>query len=269
MIWLAVLFGAMLTGLALAEKSALSPKHLGKRRKMKSLLSARLRVWLAIVLGLGGCVGRQAELAPAGNAFATAQTSSGVIGVPEGYRLGPLDTLTVKVFNESDLSIEEQAIDQSGRFSMPLVGFVQATGRTAEDIQREITAKLNLRYLRDAQVSVAVVKAINYTFTVDGEVKKPGVYQIPGRITLLQAVAFGEGLSRDAKLEDVVIIRQMNGQRYAARFDLGDIQTGRFPDPEIKQSDVVIVGLSRASRLFSTLVAVLPGAAGLFIALRQ
>lgn len=220
-----------------------------------------------MITGLGGCVGKQAELAPAGSAFV--DQPSRAAGLAVGYRLGPLDTLTVKVFNEPDLSIEEQAVDQSGRFSMPLVGFVQATGRTVEDVQREITARLNQRYLKDAQVSVAIVKPVNYSFTVDGEVKKPGVYQIPGTITLSQAVALGEGLSRDAKPDDVVIVRRIEGQRYAARFSLADIQTGRFPDPEVKQSDMVIVGLSQANRLLSTLIATLPGAAGLFIALRQ
>lgn len=232
-------------------------------------MRARLSFCLAVALGLGGCVGRKAELAPAGQAFSGAQAPAVDAGAAEGYRLGPLDTLSVRVFNEPELSIEEQAIDQSGRFSMPLVGLVQAAGRTAEEVESDITARLNERYLRDAKVSVATVKPVNYTFTVDGEVDKPGVYPIPGRITLSQAVALGEGPSQDAKLDDVVIVRQMNGQRYAARFSLVDVRSGRFPDPEVKQSDVVIVGLSRANRLFSTLVAVLPGAAGLFIALQQ
>lgn len=235
---------------------------------MRVVLFARVGLCLVIAAGIGGCASRQEPLAPAGTAFANNRSPAPSAPLPEGYRLGPLDTLTVKVFNEPDLSVEEQAIDQSGRFSLPLVGSVEAAGHTTEEVQREITARLNQRYLRDAQVSVAIVKAINYTFTVDGQVQKPGVYQIPGRITLSQAVALGEGPSRDAKLSDVVIIRQMNGERYAARFDLTDVQTGRFPDPEVKQADVVIVGLSRSSRLFSSLIAVLPGAAGLFVALR-
>jgi len=235
---------------------------------MRFLLPARSSLCLAIVLGLAGCVTRKAEIAPSGPAFADASAPPVAAGVPGGYRLGPLDTLSVRVFNEPSLTLEEQAIDQSGRFSMPLVGFVEAAGRTAEEVQADITARLNRRFLRDAQVSVAVVKAINYTFTVDGEVKRPGVYQIPGRITLSQAVALGEGPSQDARLDDIVVIRQIGAQRYAARFSLADIQTGRFPDPEVRQADTVVVGLSRTSRLFSTLLGILPGAAGLFVAIR-
>jgi polysaccharide biosynthesis/export protein len=229
----------------------------------------RLSLCLIGAIGLAGCGSRTAELAPAGQAFSDTRSPSIGAGVPGGYLLGPLDTLAVKVFNEPDLSVEEQAIDLSGQFALPLIGFVDAAGHTTQEVQREITARLNSRYLRDAQVSVAIVKPINYTFTVDGEVQKPGVYQIPGRITLSQAVALGDGAGRDAKLDDVVIVRQIDGQRYAARFSLADIRTGNFPDPEIKQSDQVIVGLSRANRLFSTLLAVLPSAAGLYIALQQ
>jgi polysaccharide biosynthesis/export protein len=236
---------------------------------MKIVLAVRLGLCGVVAASLGGCMTGPAEIAPAGTAFADQQSPPVGQGVPGGYLLGPLDTLNVKVFNEPGLLIEEQAIDQSGQFSMPLVGIVQAAGRTTADLQREITDKLNARYLRDAQVSVAVVKPLNYTFTVNGEVQKPGVYQIPGRVTLMQAVALGNGLTRDARLSDTVVIRQIDGQRYAARFNLTDVQTGRFPDPEIKQGDVVIVGLSRSNRLFSTLVAILPSAAGLFIALRN
>jgi len=236
---------------------------------MRIVLAGRLGLCGIVAASLGACMTGPAEIAPAGAAFADQQSPLIGQGVPGGYLLGPLDTLSVKVFNEPGLLIEEQAIDQSGQFSMPLVGIVQAAGRTTADVQREITDKLNARFLRDAQVSVAVVKPLNYAFTVNGEVQKPGVYQIPGRITLMQAVALGNGLTRDARLSDTVVIRQIDGQRYAARFDLADVQTGRFPDPEIKQGDVVIVGLSRSNRLFSTLVAVLPSAAGLFIALRN
>ena len=235
---------------------------------IRVVLPARASLYLAIAAVLGGCGGRQADLAPAGTAFVASPAPLVAAGVPEGYRLGPLDTLMVKVFNEPGLSVEEQVIDQSGRFAVPLIGLVDAAGHTAEEVQRDITTRLNQRFLRNAQVAVAVVKPTNYTFTVDGQVQKPGVYQIPGRITLSQAVALGEGAARDAKLSDVVIIRQMNGQRFAARFNLADVQTGRFPDPEIKQADVVVVGLSRSSRLISSLIAVLPGAAGLFVALR-
>lgn len=187
------------------------------------------------------------------------------------YRIGPRDTLTVTVFREPELSVEEMPVDVSGNLSYPLIGEVQAAGLTAAELSRSIAERLNERYLRDARVSVAIVNAVNYTVTVDGEVTKPGVYPIQGTATLTQAVALGEGETDDAEIENVVILRTIDGQRYAARFDLGLIRIGALADPVLRQGDVVVVGLNGNSRLQRTILASLPGIAatlGVFLALR-
>jgi polysaccharide export outer membrane protein len=137
-------------------------------------------------------------------------------------------------------------------------------------VAQRLSTLLNARYLRGATVSVSLDRAANFTVTVDGEVRKPGVYQIPGaRLSLLQAVALGEGVTELAKLDEVLIIRETGGRRYVARFDLGEIRSGRMADPQIQQSDIIVVGYSQASQLFRLGLAALPGVAGLFIALNQ
>jgi polysaccharide export outer membrane protein len=118
---------------------------------------------------------------------------------------------------------------------------------------------------------VAIADAVNYAVTVEGQVMKPGIYPIKGRATLTQAVAMGEGVSVDGQSDDVIILRTINGQRYAARFDLSQIRLGNLTDPELQQGDVVSVGFSRSSRLRRDLVALLPGLAatlGVFLAFR-
>jgi len=191
--------------------------------------------------------------------------------IPLTYRIGPRDLLTITVFHEPDLSVEEMPVDVSGKLSYPLIGEVQAVGLTAEELSRSITDRLNAKYLRDARVSVAIADAVNYAVTIEGEVKKPGIYPIKGRATLTQAVAMGEGLSVDGQPDDIVILRTINGQRYAARFDLQQIRLGGLADPELQQADIVIVGLSRGSRFQRQLVTLLPGIAatlGVFLAFR-
>lgn len=191
--------------------------------------------------------------------------------VPLSYRIGPRDLLTITVFREPELSVEEMPVDVSGKLSYPLIGEVQAVGLTAQELSRSIADRLNARYLRDARVSVAIADAVNYAVTVEGQVTKPGVYPIKGRATLTQAVAMGEGVAVDGQADDVVILRTTKGQRYAARFDLNEIRVGSLADPELQQGDVVVVGFSRSSRFRRDLATLLPGLAatlGVFLAFR-
>src|SRR5690606_28640570 len=62
------------------------------------------------------------------------------------YRIGPLDVLTVTVFRVPELSAEVQVAD-TGTINLPLIGDVQAAGRTAKDVEKEVTAKLGEKYL--------------------------------------------------------------------------------------------------------------------------
>lgn len=186
------------------------------------------------------------------------------------YLLGPLDTIAVNVFNEPSLSVTEAGVSLSGKVSLPLLGEMPVAGRSTSQVATMITNALNARYLRNARVSVSVERAANFTVTIDGEVKKPGVYQIPtARLTLVQAVALGEGVTDLAKLNEVLVIREIEGKRYVARFDLAEIRAVRMVDPQIQQGDIIVIGFSRASALTRTLIGTLPGVAALFVALRQ
>lgn len=188
---------------------------------------------------------------------------------PAAYRIGVLDELQITVFKEPDLSVKDLPVDLNGSISFPLIGQIKAAGLTSQALAETIASQLNTRYLRNAQVAVSVTKPVNYSVTVDGEVKKPGVYQIPGTLTLLQAISLGEGTTEFAKQDEVVVFRTIGGQRYVARFDLRDIRSARAPDPKIQQSDVIVVGFSRAARFTRDVISSLPGLASVFIALRQ
>ena len=225
-------------------------------------------------MGVSACAGRNSSI-PVGQTAFRAQSVNGAL-VPavsstsarlDDYRIGPLDQLKIVVFGEPELG-GELPVGLSGRVALPLIGEVQAQGRTTAELSADIAALFNRRYLRNASVAVSVLQTRNLTFTVDGEVKKPGIYEIPGRVSLMQAIALGEGANEYAKLNEVVIFRNIDGVQHAARFDLNDIRAARFPDPEVKQGDVVVVGFSRAAKLYHDVLVSLPGLAGLFVALR-
>lgn len=185
------------------------------------------------------------------------------------YRIGMLDELRVTVFREPELSADNVVVDVAGRISLPLVGPLDAVGRTTDEIAADLRERLNERYLRDARVSVAVIKAASYVFTIEGEVRKPGTYTIPGRVTLLQSVAIGEGLTERARMSEVLVFRTVEGKRYAARFNLRDIRAGLAEDPELKVGDTVVVNYSPGQQIYKDVLQIVPGLAGVFVALGQ
>ncbi|HEY2596065.1 MAG TPA: polysaccharide biosynthesis/export family protein, partial [Chloroflexota bacterium] len=75
------------------------------------------------------------------------------------YRIGPLDTLSITVFEVKDLSFDKVQVDGSGELVLPLIGAVTAEGKTARELSNEIARKLDATYMRDPQVSVVVVES--------------------------------------------------------------------------------------------------------------
>src|SRR6201999_4330652 len=110
------------------------------------------------------------------------------------YRIGPFDKLDISVFGVSDLSGELQT-DSSGRLSMPLVGVLDAAGKTPGELSDMIAAKLRGNYVRDPQVTVNLKETTSNVFTIDGQVTQPGSYPVVGTTTLMRAVATAKGVS--------------------------------------------------------------------------
>lgn len=187
--------------------------------------------------------------------------TSSTVSTPPEYRIGASDKLNVAVFQIPDLTFEEIFVDASGNLQMPMIGTVQAAGRTPEELSLEMERLLKERYLRNPQVSVTVTEAANQKVTVDGAVTKPGVYKMQGRTTLLQAVAMAEGATRVANLGSVAIFRTVDDRRMVALFDLNQIRSGQMADPYIQGDDVVIVDTSRLSVTVREVLGALPGLA--------
>lgn len=177
---------------------------------------------------------------------------------PTTYRIGANDILSVRVFQEPELSAEEVPVDEVGSINLPLIGEILAAGKTAGELSREIEGRLGERYLRQPQVVVAVATAAKRLVTVDGQVKMPGVYEIDRNYTLLSAIARAQSTLPTAELDEIVIFRSLNGQRVGAIFNLDDIRKGRAPDPQVLSGDVVVVGFSSLKGVFRDILAAAP-----------
>lgn len=162
------------------------------------------------------------------------------------YMIGPQDKLDVNVSQLPDLSKEVQ-VDPSGRILLPLIGQVQAAGRTPEQLSGDIATALKRKYMKDPIVVVSVKEAMGEKVTVDGAVSKPGVYPLPGPTTLLQAVALAAGPDpRLANTHRVAIFRTIGGERRSAFYDLDQIRHGKQQDPAVYGNDIVVVDQSGA-----------------------
>lgn len=184
-------------------------------------------------------------------------TGIDLVAATTPYRVGPFDKLAITVFGVSELSGTFQ-IDAAGGLSMPLIGTLSAAGSTPAELAATITSKLRGAFVRNPQVSINVEEATSQVFTVDGQVTQPGSYPVIGNMSLMRAVAVAKGTSEFARLDDVVIFRTVQGRPMAALYNLGAIRRGLYADPKIYANDVVIVGDSKARRLFQQVLQVAP-----------
>jgi polysaccharide export outer membrane protein len=163
------------------------------------------------------------------------------------YRIAPGDELAVSIFGAPELDRTSQ-VDSAGNFTLPLAGTLNVAGKTPQEFAALVEAKLRGPYLKNPRVSVSVKQGVQQLVTVDGQVGAPGVYPVVGQMTLQQTIATAKGATEAANLSNVVVFRTVSGQKMAAMFNLKDIRSGRYPDPQIYGNDIVIVGESAIAR---------------------
>jgi polysaccharide export outer membrane protein len=182
-----------------------------------------------------------------------APTRADVVAAERPYLVGPFDKLKIDVFGVDGLQNKEYQIDASGRLSFPFAGTIAVGGLTPQEISEEVAKRLRGRIVRDPQVTVNLIETVSQLVTVDGEVRKPGRYPAIGEMTLLRTIAVAEGTTDVARLDSVLIFRQVAGQKYVGAYNLKAIRLGNYPDPAVYANDVVVVGDSATRKLFRDL----------------
>ena len=172
------------------------------------------------------------------------------------YKIGPHDVVEISVFKVPELSKSAQVSD-IGTVNLPLLGEVPAASKTAQELERDLTKRLGAKYLQNPQVTVFVREYNSQRITVEGAVKKPGVYPLRGKTSLLQTIAQAEGFG-DTADTTVVIFRQSEKGRSAARFDVSEIRSGTAEDPVLQSGDVVVVSTSALKEGLNSVMKILP-----------
>lgn len=152
----------------------------------------------------------------------------------EAYLIGEGDALQLFVWKEPELT-RDVTVRLDGKITIPLIGDVQAVGRTPEQLGQEIAVGLK-RFLAAPQVTLTVREANNNKFYVIGRVARPGVFPLAGTTTVLQALALSGGLAEFAKSDRILVVRKERGTETLLRVDYKKIEAGA----EMSQNNVVL-----------------------------
>lgn len=218
----------------------------------------RMLVAAAASLVLAACGG---GAAPTNTLNDWSAPNGAIVQPAQEYRIGALDKLNVTVFQVADLTLRDVQVDAVGNLQLPLIGTVMAKGKTTGELTELIRGRLAESYLQNPQVTVVVSTAASQKVTVDGAVTQPGVYQMTGNTSLIQAVAMARGPARTAELSRVAVFRNIDGQRQVALFDLRAIRRGQAEDPQILGDDVIVVDSSVMSTTIASVLGALPALA--------
>jgi polysaccharide export outer membrane protein len=159
-----------------------------------------------------------------------------------GYRIGPGDVIKINVWKHEELS-QQVTVRPDGKFTLPLIGDVDANGRTVDEIAKDISTRA-ARYFQDnPPVTVQVADVKSYKIYVVGEVQRGGEFTPNHQVTVLHGLAMAGGFTRFANGDRIVIVRKdARGERripfdYSAVVEKGDLQQNLA----LQSGDTVIV----------------------------
>jgi len=160
-----------------------------------------------------------------------------------GFVLGPSDEVNINVWRNPDLS-GRALVRPDGTITMPLVGDLQAAGRTPRELRNEIEQRLGAFIKgQTVTITVAVTQVNSYRFTITGGVNTPGLFAAQRYVTVQEAIAMAGGPVRFVSGERSVIVRTEGGTTRRIPVNYKAIIAGAHPEQNLilLRGDVVVV----------------------------
>jgi len=190
-------------------------------------------------------------IAPAMSSFGCAGPSADIIAEANStggeFLLGPEDVLDITVWRSEDLTQKGVVVRPDGFISMPLIGEVEVTWRTAKELAAHIAERLK-EFKEKPLVYVKIKEVNSYYVYVLGDVAKPGKYQVKSHVTVLQAIAMAGGFTAYAAKNNIQVHRTVVGPpghskklKIPARYDDLLSGDGDIQDFVLKTGDMVVV----------------------------
>ncbi|MBW4027390.1 MAG: hypothetical protein HIU93_08290 [Acidobacteria bacterium] len=173
----------------------------------------------------------------------SAAAPSNATAVPSRqYRVGVDDVLSISVWHEPDLS-RSVPVRPDGRISLPLVGEVQAAGKTTPELEDELKASLS-RYVKDPELTVIVAEIHSQRINIIGQVQHPGAFALTQSMGVLDALAVAGGLRDFAKKNKIYVLRETtSGHRARIPFNYKSVLRGKSGSQDVllQPNDTVVV----------------------------
>ena len=192
-------------------------------------------------LGTSGA-GKQCACSRVGQTTQTIETSPASKPHDASFVIGNDDVLAINVWKEPDIS-RSIPVRSDGKISLPLVGEVQAAGRTPLKLEQDIATRLK-SYIAEPEVTVIVQQINSQKFNILGMVNKPGSYGIANSATVLDAIALAGGFRDFAKQKSIYVLRQnTDGSQTRIPFNYKEVVKGHNPAQNIKLEprDTIVV----------------------------
>jgi polysaccharide export outer membrane protein len=197
-----------------------------------------------LLVGSSSLLCQAPSTAAAGQSRPSSQGEIAAINKPhdDSFIIGNDDLLAISVWKEPELS-KSIPVRSDGKISLPLMGEIQATGRTPLQLEMEISNKLR-NYITVPEVTVIVEQINSKKYNVLGEVAKPGSYPLGLPTTIMDAIATAGGFRDFAKTKGVYILRQRpDGGQVRVPFNYKEFIKGKNPGQNVKiePRDTIIV----------------------------
>ena len=169
------------------------------------------------------------------------------------YRIGPKDLLEIKVQEVPELAGLGVRVSENGSITLPLAGNIALTGMTKDEVEKLIARVLIERNLvKNPQVSVFIKEYQSQVVSLIGAVTKPGIYQLVGRVTLLDIISQAGGFKENAANE-IFVLREGKSEAAATiRIDLEDLTVNGNPKLNIplQPGDVINIPADEVISIF-------------------
>jgi polysaccharide export outer membrane protein len=158
--------------------------------------------------------------------------------VAQPYNLQATATTTTVLDANGDLKMQTYLIDSNGNIEFPVLGTLKIAGLTRSEANNMLKERLS----KDIVNPIVNIRLANFTVTVLGEVLRPGTYTIQDeRISLSEALGLAGDLTIYGRRDNVLLIREIDGQKKYHKFDLTSINTVNSPNYYLTQNDVIYV----------------------------
>ena len=157
------------------------------------------------------------------------------------FVIGNEDVLAISVWKEPELS-RVIPVRTDGKISIPLIGELQASGKTPKQLQAEITGGLQ-SFISEPEVTVIVQEIKSLRFNILGHVQKPGSYLLSPPMTLVDAIAIAGGFRDFAKTKSIYVLRDDGGKQVRLPFNYKQVIRGSHSDQNIQLQprDTIVV----------------------------